>query len=221
MTGKSLRSYLLAGLVVWLPILVTFVVLRFIIDLLDTTIALLPRAYQPEQLFGFQIPGLGVLLSFILLLITGIIATNILGQRIVAWSEALLDKIPLVRTIYNAAKQMIHAIFATNGQAFRKVLMVEYPRKGMWSVGFQTGESTTEIIGHVGVEMVSIFIPTTPNPTSGFLMMLPKKDAIELSMTVDEALKFIISLGVMQPLAPGSDKHVARNQSKLKQKEQD
>jgi len=200
--GKAIRSYLLAGLVVWLPILVTFVVLRFIVDLLDKTMALLPDAYQPEQLFGMSLPGLGVLLSLALLLITGIVATNILGQRLVMMSEAILDKIPLVRTIYNATKQMMHAIFATNGQAFRKVLMVEYPRKGMWSVAFQTGTASEEIVEHAGIEMVLIFIPTTPNPTSGFLMMVPKKDVIELSMTIDEALKFIISLGVMQPHAP-------------------
>lgn len=202
MKGKAIRSYLLAGLVVWLPILVTFVVLRFIVDLLDKTMALLPDAYQPEQLFGMSLPGLGVLLSLALLLITGIVATNILGQRLVMMSEAILDKIPLVRTIYNATKQMMHAIFATNGQAFRKVLMVEYPRKGMWSVAFQTGTASEEIVEHAGIEMVLIFIPTTPNPTSGFLMMVPKKDVIELSMTIDEALKFIISLGVMQPHAP-------------------
>lgn len=201
MKGKSLRSYLLTGLIVWLPILVTVVVMHFIIGLLDETIALLPKAYQPQQLFGFEIPGLGVLLSLALLLITGVIATNILGQRLVAWSEALLEKIPLVRTIYNAAKQMSNAIFATNGAAFRKVLMIEYPRKGMWTVGFQTSESTAELSEKTGVEMISIYIPTTPNPTSGFMLLVPKDDVIELSMSIDEALKFIISLGVMQPQA--------------------
>lgn len=190
---------MLAGLIVWLPILVTFVVLRFIIDLLDGTMALLPEAYQPERLFGMHVPGLGVLLSLALLLITGIVATNILGQRLMIWSESVLDRIPLVRSIYNGSKQMIQAIFATNSQAFRKVLLVQYPRKGMWSVAFQTGTTSEEIAAHAGNEMVSVFIPTTPNPTSGFLMMLPKKEVIELAMTIDEALKFIISLGVMQP----------------------
>lgn len=204
MKSKSLRSYLLAGLIVWLPILVTVVVVHFLIDLLDGTIALLPKSYQPEQLFGFQLPGLGVLLSLTLLLVTGIVATNIFGQRVVAWSEALLDKIPLVRSIYNAAKQMSNAIFANNGQAFRKVLMFEYPRKGMWSVGFQTGEATNEINQHIGSEMVSVYIPTTPNPTSGFIILVPKQEVVELSMTIDEALKFIISLGVMHP--PVNDK---------------
>lgn len=188
---------MLAGLVVWLPILVTFAVLRFLIDLLDKTIALLPHAYQPEQLFGMHLPGLGVLLSLAVLLSTGIVATNFLGQRVVSWSEAVLEKIPLVRTIYSGSKQIIQALFASNSQAFRKVLMVEYPRKGMWSIAFQTGVTDKNLTIHTGAEMVSIFIPTTPNPTSGFLMMVPKSEVIELNMSTDEALKFIISLGVM------------------------
>lgn len=198
MKPKSLRSYLLAGLVVWLPILVTFVVLRFIVEILDHTMALLPKAYQPEQLIGMHIPGLGVIISLLLLLVTGVLAANFFGQRLMAWAEALLAKIPLVRSIYNAAKQVIQAIFATNSQAFRKVLLVEYPRKGLWSIAFLTGTSHPEVTKHTGEEMLSLFIPTTPNPTSGFLLLVPKRDAIELSMTIEEALKFIISLGVMQ-----------------------
>lgn len=204
MKSIFIRRYLLAGLVVWLPILATFGILRFIVDLLDRTISLIPSAYQPEQLFGVNLPGFGVLLSLIVLLLTGIIATNILGQRLVIWSEAVLDKIPLVRSIYNASKQVIQAIFATNSQAFRKVLLVEYPRKGMWSLAFQTGVADSAVSGHLDTEMVSIFIPTTPNPTSGFLMMVPKSEVIELSMTIDEALKFIISLGMMQPVDPAA-----------------
>lgn len=198
MKSKSLRSYLFAGLVVWLPILVTFVVLRFIVDILDNTIALLPKSYQPEQLIGMPIHGLGVIISLLLLIATGILATNFFGQRLMAWGEALLAKIPLVRSIYNAAKQVIQAIFATNSQAFRKVLLIEYPRKGLWSLAFLTGSPTPEVDKHTGEEMLSLFVPTTPNPTSGFLIMIPKRDAIELSMTIDEALKLIISLGVMQ-----------------------
>lgn len=204
MKGKSIRSYLLAGLVVWLPILATIVILRFIIDLLDQTMALLPTAYQPETLLGFHVPGLGVLLSLILLLVTGIIATNFLGQRLVSWSESILERIPLVRSIYNAAKQVINAILGTNGQAFRKVLLVEYPRRGMWSLAFQTGVNSAIVSNHTDSDMVSIFIPTTPNPTSGFLMLVPHSDVIELTMTIDEALKYIISLGVMQPLSPAA-----------------
>ena len=198
MIAKSLRSYLITGLIVWLPILVTFVVLRFIIELLDKTIALLPTAYQPQHLIGMRIPGLGVIISLLLLLATGILATNFFGQRLMAWGEALLAKIPLVRSIYNAVKQVMQAIFATNSQAFRKVLLIEYPRKGSWSIAFLTGSPNSEILTATGEELLSVFVPTTPNPTSGFLMMIPKKETIELSMTIEEALKFIISLGVMQ-----------------------
>lgn len=184
-------------MVVWLPILVTLVILRFVVDLLDQTIALLPKAYQPAQLLGFHLPGFGVVLSLILLIITGLFATNFLGQRLVSWSESILDRIPLVRSIYNATKQVINTILSTNSQAFRKVLLVEYPRKGLWSLAFQTGITAQEINQHTGTEMLSIFVPTTPNPTSGFLMVVPKSDVIELSMTIDEALKFIITLGVL------------------------
>lgn len=195
---KAIRSYLLTGLVVWLPILVTFVVVKFIVDLLGQSIALLPDAYQPEQLFGVNIPGLGVLLSLLLLLITGIIATNILGQHLMRFSESLLDRIPLVRTVYNSTKQVINAILSTNSQAFRKVVLVEYPRKGIWSIAFQTNVNGFVDSKESGEAMISIFIPTTPNPTSGFLMMVAKSEVKELSMTIDEALKCVISLGVMQ-----------------------
>lgn len=173
-------------------------VLRFIVDLLDQSMALLPNAYQPERWIGYHLPGFGVLLSLILLFITGLVATNFLGQRLVRRSESLLEKIPLVRSIYNATKQVIQAVFSTNSQAFRKVLLVEYPRKGLWTLAFQTGVTPADITKHTGIEMLSIFVPTTPNPTGGFLMMIPKSDAVELSMSVDEAFKHIISLGVMQ-----------------------
>ncbi|MBA3537768.1 MAG: DUF502 domain-containing protein [Tatlockia sp.] len=198
MNSKSFRSYLLTGLIVWLPILVTFVVLRFMIDLLDGTISLLPNAYQPQQLIGMRIPGLGVIISLLLLLSTGVFARNFFGQRLMIWGEALLARIPLVRSIYNTAKQVIQAVFATNSQAFRKVILIEYPRKGLWSIAFLTGFADPEISFKTNEELLSVFVPTTPNPTSGFLMMVPKQDAIELSMTVEDALKFIISLGVMQ-----------------------
>ncbi|MDX1838310.1 DUF502 domain-containing protein [Legionella taurinensis] len=199
MKSKSIRSYLFAGLVVWLPILVTFVVLRFMVDLLDSTIALLPSAYRPERLLGVDIPGFGVIFSLVLLILTGLVATNILGQRLFGWGEALLARIPLVRSIYNASKQVIQAIFATNSQAFRKVLLIEYPRKDSWSLAFMTGNPGPQLFANTTEEMVSVFVPTTPNPTSGFLMMVPKKDVIEVGMTIDEALKYIISLGVMPP----------------------
>lgn len=196
---KSLRSYLITGLVVWLPVLVTFLVVRFIVDLLGQSVALLPHAYQPQQLVGVNIPGIGVIFSLLLLLMTGIIATNFFGQKLVRFSESLLDRIPLVRTIYNSTKQVINAILSTNSQAFRNVLLIEYPRKGIWSIAFQTNENGAIPHPETGEPMVSVFIPTTPNPTSGFLMMVAKSETIPVSMTIDEALKCVISLGVMQP----------------------
>ncbi|HHF7375033.1 DUF502 domain-containing protein [Legionella bozemanae] len=201
MKSMSLRSYLLAGLVVWLPILITMGVLRFIIDLLDNTVALIPKAYQPEQLIGHYVPGIGVILSLIILLVTGVIVTNYLGQRLVGWGESVLDRIPLVRSIYKTVKQVINAVLSTNSEAFRKVVLIEYPRKGLWTIAFQTGTANTAINNKTKDEMISVFIPTTPNPTSGFLIMLPRNDVIELDMSIDEALKFIISLGVMPPLS--------------------
>ena len=198
MIGKSIRSYLLAGLVVWLPIIVTFVVLRFMIDLLDKSIALLPAAYRPEQLFGFYLPGFGVVFSLLLLFVTGLLATNFLGQHFMRWGEDILDRIPLVRSIYSATKQVMETVFSSNSQAFRKVILVEYPRPGIWTIAFQTGTANKEVVAHTGVETLIIFVPTTPNPTSGFLMMVPKSDTKELSMSVDDALKLVISLGVVQ-----------------------
>lgn len=199
MRSASIRRYLLAGLVVWLPILITIGVLRFIIDILDQTLALLPAAYQPEHVLGHHIPGFGVVLSLLLLLTTGVFASNFFGQRLVIWGESILARIPLVRSIYNAVKQILNTLLSTNSEAFRKVLIIEYPRKGLWTLAFQTGSDNKEVNTKLGEEMVSLYVPTTPNPTSGFLMMIPKKDVIESDMTIDEALKFIISLGVMPP----------------------
>src|SRR3990167_9725417 len=192
---KIIRNYLLAGLIVWLPVVVTIVVLRFIIELLDGTVALLPHAYQPEQLLGLNLPGAGVILSLLALLITGMIATNFLGQHLVAIGEAIVTKIPFVSSIYKASKQIIQAIFSTNSQAFRQVVLVEYPRKGMWSLGFLTNKESTLL--NSDHKMATVFVPTTPNPTSGFLLLVATKDLQEIDMSVDEALKFIISLGVM------------------------
>lgn len=205
MNSKLVRGYILAGLVVWLPIVVTFVIVRFLVDLLDTTISLLPNAYQPEKILGMHIPGLGVVLSLLVLIVTGIVITNMLGQRLFRLGDSILARIPLVRSIYYAAKQIIHAVFASNSQAFRKVMLVQYPREGVWSLAFLTGSSNPEIIGHTSNDMYSVYIPTTPNPTSGFLVMVAKKDVIELSMSVEEAMKYIISLGVVQQSAAASE----------------
>lgn len=195
----SIKSYIIAGLLVWLPIWVTLLVLRFMIDVLDNILSLLPKAYQPAQLFGFNIPGLGLLLTVAIVWTTGMIVTNFLGRKLVNLWEAIVDRIPFVRAIYNAVKQVANTVFAKDGQSFRKVFLVEYPRKGLWSIAFQTGGAAEEIEKQVQEPMVTIFIPTTPNPTSGFLMLVARKEVIELSMSVDQALKYVISLGVVQP----------------------
>ncbi|MCX7118608.1 MAG: DUF502 domain-containing protein [Gammaproteobacteria bacterium] len=195
---KSIRSYLLAGLVVWMPILVTMWILQFIVELLDSSIALLPDAYQPSNLLGINVPGLGVVFSLVVLLLTGVLVTNYMGQLLVGWSERFLDKIPLVRSIYNTSKQVMQAIFSSNSNAFRKVVLVEYPRKDIWTLAFQTANSVPFFDKDTQNEMISIFVPTTPNPTGGFLLMVARNQIKEVSLTVDEALKYIISLGVMQ-----------------------
>ena len=195
---KHLRGYLLAGLIVWTPILITIWVIGFIVELLDSSIALLPDSYQPAHFLGANVPGMGVIFSLAVLLVTGIIATNFLGQRLVLWSELFLDKIPLVRSIYNTSKQVMQAVFSSNSHAFRKVVLVEYPRKDIWTLAFQTGTNVNTFGKDLGEDMISIFVPTTPNPTGGFLLLVSRSQVKEVSLSVDDALKYIISLGVMQ-----------------------
>ncbi len=193
------RRYIIAGLLVWLPIWVTLLVIRFLVELLDGTMSLLPRAYQPDSLIGFHIPGLGVLISILIVFFTGMLVTNFLGRKIIELGEALVARIPLVRTIYMATKQVLETLFSSSSESFRQVALIEYPRKGLWSIAFQTGNCAQEIASKAGHDMITVFVPTTPNPTSGFLMMVPKEDVIALDMTVDQALKLVISLGVVQP----------------------
>jgi len=197
---SAIRRYLIAGLLVWVPLLVTIFIIRFIVQLLDHSLVLLPAAWRAEDTLGFALPGLGVLLSLAILFFTGMVATNLLGQKLVSIWDGLINRIPLVRTLYTGVKQVMETIFKPGGTAFRKVLLVEYPRKGLWSIAFQTSETSEEVSKHVNKQMLTIFIPTTPNPTSGFLMMIPKEDAVVLDMSVDQALKMVISLGVVQPL---------------------
>ncbi|SFK13211.1 DUF502 domain-containing protein [Methylophaga sulfidovorans] len=194
-----MRKYLIAGLLVWMPLGITFLVIRAIVGFLDQTLLLLPKAYQPNNLLGFHIPGLGVLLAVVLVLATGMIVANLLGRRLVNAWESLLSRIPLVRTLYAGIKQILEAVLATDGQSFRRVLLVEYPRKGVWSLAFMTSDQLGEVQEKTRSEVMSVFIPTTPNPTSGFVLMLPKEDVIELDMSVEQGLKMIISMGVVVP----------------------
>ena len=197
-----LRRYFVAGLLVWLPIVVTFLLLRFIVGVMDQTLALLPLEYQPEALFGRTVPGLGLVLSLLVLLVTGVLAANFLGRWLVSLWEAVLRRIPVVRSIYMATKNFAEVVFSDSGQSFKKVLLSEYPRAGVYSLAFQTATSLGEVQAKTGDEVVCCFVPTTPNPTSGFIIAVPKQDIIELSMSVDQALKMIISLGVVVPEWP-------------------
>lgn len=196
---KRLRRYLVAGLLIWAPLAVTYFLLRFAVNLMDKTLAVLPQQYQPEELLGLHIPGLGVILTFVVLFLTGMLAANFVGRYVVGGWESLLDRIPVVRTIYGGAKNFAEIVFSDSNESFKKVLLIEYPRKGIYSLAFQTSSELGEVQARTGQDVVCCFVPTTPNPTSGFVIMLPKKDVRVLDMEIDEALKMIISLGVVVP----------------------
>lgn len=197
----AIRKYLISGLLVWLPLIITIFVLNFLFDLLNKSLLLLPHELQPDTLLGFHIPGIGAILTILVIFFTGLLVANFLGRRLVQFWDSIMTRIPLVRSVYSGVKQVTDTLFSPGGQSFRKVLMVEYPCKGIWSLAFQTGDVSEVIEGVVGEEeMVSYFVPTTPNPTSGFLMMAPKSRVREVDISVDQALKFVISLGVVQPI---------------------
>lgn len=194
----ALRRYLVAGLLIWVPLGVTLLIVAFLVDLIDKTLLLLPARIQPEYLLGFRIPGLGLVLTAFIVLITGIVVTNLFGKQLFSIGEQLLRRIPVVRSIYGAVKQVTESMFSS-GKSFRKVVLVEYPRKGMWTLAFQTGSGSPEIQDKTGKKITSLFIPTTPNPTSGFFLMVPSEDVIELDMSVDDGLKMLLSVGVVVP----------------------
>jgi len=196
---KNLRRYLVAGILVWLPIGITIVLLRILIGLLDRSLVLIPARFQPEVLLGVAIPGLGLVLTLAVLLLTGVLAANFVGRSLVAFWERILERIPIVRSVYSASKNFAEIVFSDSDQSFKKVLLIEYPRKGLYGLAFQTSTDLGEIQSRTGEDVVCTFVPTTPNPTSGFIIIIPKKDVIELDMEVDEALKMIISLGVVVP----------------------
>ncbi len=196
---SHIRRYFISGLLVWLPICITLVVINFIFSILSKSLLLLPPPYQPDVLLGFHVPGIGVIITLAVIFLTGLFVANYLGRRFVALGEAMMSRIPLVRSIYTGVKQVTQTLFTPGGQSFRKVLLVEFPKEGVWSIAFQTGVLEKGINSTSTEPMICYFIPTTPNPTSGFLMMAPKSKVIELDMSVDQALKFVISLGVVQP----------------------
>lgn len=194
-----LRRYLVAGLLVWLPLGVTLLVVRLLVSWMDNSLLLIPEAYRPDVLLGFHIPGLGVLLSVLIVLATGVVVANFFGRQLVVLWESILARIPLVRSIYSAAKQLAETMFSGHGQSFRKVLLVEFPRRGMWTLAFQTGTAVGEAQRKTGKSVINVYIPTTPNPTGGYFVMVPREDVQELDMSVDEGLRMLISMGVVVP----------------------
>jgi len=194
-----IKRYFITGLLVLVPLFITIWVLIVLIGILDQSLLLVPASLQPEALFGMSIPGLGALLTLGIILLTGVIATNFFGKRIILFWESLLGRVPVVKSIYYSVKQVSDTLFADSGQAFRKALLVQYPREGSWTIAFLTGKPGGDVVNHLQGDYVSVYVPTTPNPTSGFFLMMPKADVIELTMSVDDALKYIVSMGVVAP----------------------
>jgi uncharacterized membrane protein len=213
---KSVRKWLLAGLLVIVPIAITIWVMEWIVSSLDKTLLILPQSWRPDQLLGMlspglkgvHIPGFGVILAFAILLVVGAIASNFFGKKLVGWWDAFLNRIPVVRSIYSSVKQVSDTLFSDGGNAFRKAVLIQWPRADVWTIAFVTGTPGGDVAQHLqgknGDEFVSIYVPTTPNPTGGYFVMLKKTDCIELSMSVDEALKYIVSMGVVVPGGPAA-----------------
>jgi uncharacterized membrane protein len=198
----ALRKWLLSGLLVIIPITITVWVLQWIIGTLDQTLLILPESWRPDKILGVHIPGFGVLLAFAILLVVGATASNFFGRKLVNWWHALLHRIPVVRSIYSGVKQVSDTLFSENGNAFRKAVLIQWPREGMYTIAFVTGTPGGDAANHLVGDYLSVYVPTTPNPTGGYFVMLPKSDCIELRMSVDDALKYIVSMGVVMPL-PG------------------
>jgi uncharacterized membrane protein len=194
-----LKRYLITGLLIWIPLVITIWVLHFLVSTMDQSLQLLPPEWQPQALFGRNIPGIGAILTVLIVFATGLLASNILGQRLVALWEAILRRIPVVNSIYVGVKQVSDTLFKPGGEAFRKALLVEWPREGMWTIAFMTGVPGGDAATHLRGDYVSVYVPTTPNPTGGYFIMLPREDVIELDMSVDAALRYIISMGVAPP----------------------
>ena len=194
-----LRRYFIAGLLVWLPVGATILVFSLLLRLTNGLLLLLPPSWRPEVLLGFSIPGLGAIIALIVLVITGMLAANLLGRRLVKFYESVLERIPFVRTVYGVVKHFSEVVFSDSTTSFKKVLLIEYPRENLYSLAFQTSEDPAEVHAVTGEPIVAVFLPTTPNPTSGFMLFVPSRGVVELDMSVEEALKMIISLGVVVP----------------------
>ncbi|MBC8022600.1 MAG: DUF502 domain-containing protein [Burkholderiales bacterium] len=194
-----MRRYFVAGLLVWIPLGITLWVLKILADLMDESLHLLPAAYRSDALFGFHVPGLGIILTLAIVLATGALAANFFGRKLLALGDSVLTRIPIVRSIYGGVKQISDTLFSPEGKAFRRAVLVRYPHAGAWTVALVTGAPQQEVAAILGTEQISVFVPTTPNITSGFFLIVPRSETIELDMTVDAALKYIISMGVAEP----------------------
>ncbi len=198
----ALRKWLFTGLLVIVPGMITLWVLNWIVGLLDQTLLILPEAWHPDRLLGFHIPGFGVLLTLGILLLVGAVASNFAGRKLVQWGDALISRIPVVRSIYSSVKQVSDTVFSESGNAFRTAVLVQWPREGVWTVAFITGAPGGEVAGYLHDDFVSVYVPTTPNPTGGYFVMVRKSDCVELEMSVDAALRYIVSMGVVVPPDP-------------------
>ena len=195
----TLRRYFVAGLLVWIPLGITLWVLKILVELMDESLLLLPQNYHSEALFGFHVPGLGIILTLAIVIATGALAANFFGRKLFALGDSALGRIPIVRSIYGGVKQISDTLFSPEGKAFRRAVLVRYPHQGAWTVALVTGTPQHEVAGILGHEQISVFVPTTPNITAGFFLIVPRTETIELDMTVDAALKYIISMGVAEP----------------------
>jgi uncharacterized membrane protein len=196
---SAVRKWLLAGLLVIVPVAITIGVLQWIIGTLDRTLLILPEAWQPDRLIGVHIPGFGVLLTLAILLAVGAVVSNFMGKKLVIWGDTVVSRIPVVRSIYSSVKQVSDTLFSPGGNAFRKAVLVQWPRPDVWTIGFVTGAPGGEVTNYLPGEYLSVYVPTTPNPTGGYFVMLRKNDCVELKMSVDDALKYVISMGVVVP----------------------
>lgn len=195
----TMRRYLIAGLLVWIPLAITFWVLSLLVELMDQSLLIVPARFRSDALLGFHLPGLGAVLTLAILLATGAIAANFFGKRLLAVWESLVGRIPIVRSIYGGVKQISDTLFSPDGKAFRRAVLVRYPHPGAWTVALVTGTPEHEVTDHLGHDQVAVFVPTTPNITAGFFLIVPRSDTFELQMSVDQALKYIISMGVAEP----------------------
>jgi uncharacterized membrane protein len=202
MSAKNpVRRYFITGLLIWIPLVITAWVLNLLVSTMDQTLLLLPPSLRTENWLGVYVPGAGVLLTLLTVFVTGLLAANIIGQRLVSFWERALTCIPVVNSIYSGVKQVSDTVLSPSGQAFRKALLVQWPYEGVWTIAFLTGRPGGDVVNHLTGDYVSVYVPTTPNPTGGYFVMLPRSATIELDMTVDEALKYIISMGVVAPAA--------------------